>query len=155
MGQRAGRLTSERPEWCKISPASLSYPDAVQTKRRGLANYGGVLAPHLRPGLTAEAAGEICMHQCRAQCCRGPLVLQVTEEEALVLEAVAEELGVFPAIQRAADGGGWIRFSEHRGEHCPFLDDATSACRIYACRPQRCRDFPEKPTPGCPISGSV
>lgn len=113
------------------------------------------MPPNLKPGLTAEAASRICMHQCRAQCCRGPLVLQLSREEVIEWQGFAEGLGVAATIRRASDGNGWVRFSEHEGEHCPFLDNATSACRIYAHRPQRCRDFPERATPGCAISGST
>ena len=110
---------------------------------------------YLRPGLTAVAASEICMRQCRAQCCRGPLVLRLTPEEVVVLEGLAGALGVEAAITPDAGGGGQVRFLDHAGEHCPFLDNATSACRIYPQRPRRCRDFPQGPTPGCAISGGA
>ena len=108
---------------------------------------------YLRPGLTAEAASAICMGQCRAQCCRGPLVLAITEEEVSRLASLGELLAVDVTIIRNPDGSGQIRFLDHPGEHCPFLDGATWACRIYADRPQRCRLFPQGPTPGCAISG--
>ena len=36
-----------------------------------------------------------------------------------------------------------------------MLDPDTWACRIYADRPGRCRDFPERLTPGCPLSEVV
>ena len=104
-------------------------------------------------GLTPEAASHICMHQCRAMCCRGPLILQLTEEEVPAFEAQAARLDVHLQVVPAGDGRGWVRFSDHPGEHCPMLDPSTFACRIYEDRPQRCRDFPEKPTPGCAISG--
>ncbi len=104
-------------------------------------------------GLTPEAASHICMHQCRAMCCRGPLILQLTVEEAPGFRAQAARLKIDAKITSAGDGGGWVRFSDYPGERCPMLDPDTFACRIYEERPQRCRDFPEKPTPGCAISG--
>ena len=105
-------------------------------------------------GLTPEAASRICMRQCRAQCCRGPLYLRLTAPEVLTFRSRAAALGVDLKLREAADGSGTVGFFEHAGERCPMLDDATSACRIYEDRPARCRDFPEKPRPGCAISGA-
>ena len=113
------------------------------------------MPPHLTPGLTPEAASHICMHQCRAMCCRGPLILRLTAQEAMAIKEQAAALGVALQMSQAPDGGGWVRFSEHAGERCPMLDATTFACRIYKDRPQRCRDFPERPTPGCAISGTA
>ena len=111
------------------------------------------MSPHLIAGLTAEAASHICMNQCKAMCCRGPLVLSLTEDEVSAFTEHADSLGVELVITRSSNGDGWVRFSDHLGEHCPMLDNATSGCRIYPDRPLRCRDFPEKLTPGCAISG--
>ena len=108
---------------------------------------------HVVAGLTAPAASGICMSQCKAMCCRGALILQLTPDEVDGFKGQASKLGVEAQVAESPDGGGWVRFAEHPGEHCPMLDDATSACRIYQDRPQRCRDFPEKLTPGCAISG--
>jgi Fe-S-cluster containining protein len=103
--------------------------------------------------MSAEFASDICMNQCRAMCCRGPLILSLTGTERLAFERHASNLGVVLRVSRSPDGGGWVKFSEHEGECCPMLDRATFACRIYFDRPQRCRDFPERLTPGCAISG--
>jgi Fe-S-cluster containining protein len=65
----------------------------------------------------------------------------------------AAALGVELKLREEADGSGSVVFLEHEGQRCPMLDDATSACRIYEHRPERCREFPEKPRPGCAISG--
>ena len=111
------------------------------------------MAPRPLVGLTPEAASHICMHECGAQCCRGPVILRLTPEETQVFAHQAETLGLALRMTRAFDGGGWVRFTVHAGDRCPMLDDRTSACRIYQDRPQRCRAFPEKPTPGCAISG--
>ena len=105
--------------------------------------------------LTPEDASNICMNQCKAMCCRGPLILRLNQQEAPAFQQQANELGVEVQVGQAPDGGGWVRFSDYPGERCPMLDDATSACRIYQDRPQRCRNFPERPTPGCAISGWV
>ena len=108
---------------------------------------------HLIPGLTPEAASDVCMRQCRAMCSRGPLILRLTAQEALNFGDQAAALGVALQMSQAPDGGGWVRFPEHAGECCPMLDATTNACRIYEDRPQRCRDFPERPIPDCAISG--
>jgi Fe-S-cluster containining protein len=103
--------------------------------------------------MSAESASDICMNQCRAMCCRGPLILTLTRTERLAFQRYASVLGVALRVSGSPDGGGWVKFSEQGAECCPMLDRATFACRIYADRPQRCRDFPERPTPGCAISG--
>ena len=109
--------------------------------------------PHLIAGLTAQDASLICMDQCRAMCCRGPLILRLEKDEVASFERSAERLGVGLIVTPAPDGSRMVRFSDHPGERCPMLDDATSACRVYEDRPKRCRDFPEKDIPGCAISG--
>ena len=109
--------------------------------------------PHIIAGLTPEAASDICMNQCRAMCCRGSLILNLSAAEIPAFEAQAADLGVAATVTRTPSGEGWVRFSEHEGGRCPMLEDSTSRCRIYEDRPQRCRDFPETLTPGCAISG--
>ena len=104
-------------------------------------------------GLTPEAATNICMNQCRAMCCQGPLILRLIEDEPALFEEKAAAMGLMVKVDAAPSGGGWVKFAEHPGQRCPMLNDATSACRIYNDRPQRCRIFPERPTPGCAISG--
>ena len=103
--------------------------------------------------LTPEAATDICMNQCRAMCCRGPLILRLSGDESSRFEEQAMALGLTVKVDAAPGGGGWVKFAEHTGECCPMLENTTSACRIYQDRPQRCRIFPERPTPGCAISG--
>ena len=108
---------------------------------------------HTMADLTPTAASDICMNQCKAMCCRGPLILRLGQDEVPDFEAHGIRLGVEVQITQSSDGGGWLRFLDHPGEHCPMLDDATSACQIYQHRPNHCRDFPHRPTPGCAISG--
>ena len=103
--------------------------------------------------LTPEAATDICMNQCRAMCCRGPLILRLNGDESSRFEEQAMALGLTVKVDAVPGGGGWVKFAEHTGERCPMLEDTTSACRIYQDRPQRCRIFPERPTSGCAISG--
>lgn len=110
------------------------------------------MPPYLIEGLTAEAASHICMATCKAMCCRGPLILTLSEEEAVAFEQWSPALGVPMVISHGASGA-WLRFSDHPGERCPMLEDGTFMCRIYEKRPQRCRDFPSNLTPGCAISG--
>jgi Fe-S-cluster containining protein len=108
---------------------------------------------YLKSGLSIEDAGRICMRECRAMCCRGPQFLRLRPLEVPAFVRHAETLGVTLNVVRTSDGSGDVRFPDHAGEHCPMLDDATSECRIYADRPTRCREFPDKLRPGCAISG--
>ena len=107
----------------------------------------------LAVGLTVEAASRICRHECRAQCCRGPLVLSLDPAEVLRFRAHAAAFGVELTLRENGDGSGAVAFLEHEGDHCPMLDGATSTCRIYEDRPHRCREFPDRPRAGCAISG--
>ncbi len=106
----------------------------------------------LAPGLTPEEASVICIEQCRAMCCRGPLILTLAENEVEGFQERARALGA-DAKLTVNENGGWVRFADHPGECCPMLDQTTWRCRIYDHRPQRCRAFPERLTPGCAISG--
>ena len=112
------------------------------------------MAPHMIPGLSPEAATNVCMNQCGGMCCRGPLILTLLPDEVLAFLEHAARMGVRLELHREPDGGGSLRFLDHPGDHCPMLDDATSACRIYEDRPKRCREFPDKAIPWCAISGS-
>ena len=42
---------------------------------------------------TPEEASRICMDQCRAMCCRGPLILRLEPEEVAVFHREAVHLG--------------------------------------------------------------
>lgn len=108
---------------------------------------------HLASGLTLEEASRICMGQCKAMCCRGPQYLRLSADEVAAFRRHAAALGVDAKVVEAADGSGAVRFPDHPGDRCPMLDGATSACRIYAERPSRCREFPDRERPGCAISG--
>ena len=89
-------------------------------------------------------------------CCQGPLVLRLRHDEVDEFRRRARSLGVDARVVSAPDGGGgWVRFAEHLGERCPMLEPETWACRVYEHRPQRCREFPERITPGCPLSEVV
>ena len=107
----------------------------------------------LAEGLTPEQASAICMEQCRAMCCRGPLILELAAEEAEDFRSRAAALGAEVDFLPLAQGRAGVRFSDYPGECCPMLDRETFACRIYRDRPERCRQFPERLTPGCAISG--
>jgi Fe-S-cluster containining protein len=95
------------------------------------------------------------MHVCRAHCCRGPLYLHLTATEVPTFRARAAALGVELELNEAPDGSGLVLFLQHPGARCPMLDDVSSACRIYDVRPGRCREFPDRPRPDCPISGAI
>ena len=107
----------------------------------------------LAEGLTPEQATRICMDQCRAMCCRGPLILDLAAEEAEDFQRRARALGTEVEFLPLSEGKAGVRFSDFPGECCPMLDRSTFGCRIYGDRPERCRQFPERLTPGCAISG--
>ncbi|MBI4282185.1 MAG: YkgJ family cysteine cluster protein [Chloroflexi bacterium] len=111
------------------------------------------MSPYLIASLSAEAASRICAKQCRAMCCRGALILQLTSNEVPSFNEHATTLGAVLLMTPISDGGAWVRFAEHQGGHCPMLDAHSSTCRIYVDRPTQCRDFPHNLTPGCAISG--
>ena len=103
--------------------------------------------------LAPADASRICMDQCRAMCCRGPLILRLEPQEVAEFYRAADRLDVYANIKPAADGGGNLLFLDQPGERCPMLDPDTFACRNYDRRPRVCREFPRKPEPGCAISG--
>ena len=107
---------------------------------------------YLKPGLALRQANAICMDQCRGQCCRGPLILHLGKNEVAEFKEMGAYLGIETNISVSRYGDAWVKFSEHIGDHFPMLDPDTSQCLSYDKRPARCRTFPEKPTPGCPIS---
>ena len=113
------------------------------------------MSPHIIPGLSREESTDICMNRCRAMCCRGQLILQLRPEEIETFSERGKNLGAPVSVIVRPDGGGWVRFGDHPGERCPMLDEETFGCRIYDQRPQRCRDFPDRVTPGCIISGGT
>ena len=49
------------------------------------------MSSFLAPGLTPGEASEICMNQCRAMCCRGPLVLELAASEVEGFVAAGQE----------------------------------------------------------------
>lgn len=111
------------------------------------------MSSFLAPGLNPQEANRICMNVCHAMCCRGPLLLELTASEVESFLTAGETLDVQVQVNTGGDGKGWLKFADHPGEMCPMLDAETFACRIYETRPQRCREFPSRPTPGCAISG--
>ena len=99
-----------------------------------------------RPRLPPTAAS---VWNSAGQCAvAAPSILRLEPGEIAAFRDAAADLGVTPRISPAPDGGGNLLFLDHPGEHCPMLDDATSACRIYHRRPQCCRDFPRQPGTG-------
>ena len=121
--------------------------DSNEIKNEHLSNKS-----YLKPGLRLREANTICMEQCRGQCCRGALILRLGKNEVAEFKEMGAYLGIETNISVSRYGDAWVKFSEHIGEHCPMLNPDTSQCLIYHNRPTRCRAFPEKPTPGCPIS---
>ena len=121
--------------------------DSDEIKNEHLSNKS-----YLKPGLGLREANTICMEQCRGQCCRGALILRLGKNEVAEFKEMGAHLGIETNISVSRYGDAWVKFSDHIGDHCPMLDPETSRCLIYDNRPTRCQAFPEKPTPGCPIS---
>lgn len=92
------------------------------------------------------------MEACRGGCCRGPLLLHLTATELPAIRAHAVRLGVPLHAREAPDGTAEVAFDAHPGGHCPMLDGASSACRIYDERPSRCREYPDRRRPDCILS---
>ena len=106
---------------------------------------------YLKPGLTVEAASSICIERCGAQCCQGPLILCLSEEEKLVFYNTADRTYIHLAM--TPSGESWlVKFQDHQGSRCPMLDSETKKCLIYEDRPKQCRAFPSGPIEGCEIS---
>ena len=78
--------------------------------------------------LTPEEASRICMDQCRAMCCRGPLILRLEPDEVAVFHREAVRLGTTADISPAADGGGNLLFLDHPGGVLP--DAGSSHLRV-------------------------
>ena len=78
--------------------------------------------------LTPEEASRICMDQCRAMCCRGPLILRLDPDEVAVFHREAVHLGTTADISPAADGGGDLLFLDHPGGVLP--DAGSSHLRV-------------------------
>jgi len=106
---------------------------------------------YLKPGLTVEAASSICIERCRAQCCQGPLILCLSEEEKLIFQQKADGMGT--PLKITLLGQSWIlKFQDHQGDRCPMLDSETMKCLIYEDRPSQCHEFPSGRIHGCEIS---
>ena len=106
---------------------------------------------YLKHGLTVEAASSICIERCGAQCCQGPLILCLSEEERLVFKNKSDNMGT--SLKITPFGESWIvKFEDHQGDCCPMLDLETKKCRIYEDRPRQCQAFPSGPIEGCEIS---
>ena len=106
---------------------------------------------YLRKGLTERSASLICRNECLAQCCKGPLILSLNNEEKQLFISKAAYYNKSVHIDDS-ESGGWLKFEDHEGQCCPMLDTFSNKCLIYNDRPQRCREFPEKPVGGCAIS---
>ncbi len=106
---------------------------------------------YLKHGLTVEGASSICIERCGAQCCQGPLVLCLSEEEKLIFKRKATQIGT--SLNMTSSGQSWIvKFENYLGHRCPMLDFETNKCLIYEDRPRQCRAFPSGPIKGCEIS---
>ena len=106
---------------------------------------------YLKHGLTIEDASNICIERCGAQCCQGPLVLCLSEEERLVFKNTSDNMGT--SLKITPFGESWIvKFEDHQGDCCPMLDIKTMKCLNYEHRPRQCKEFPSRPIKGCEIS---
>ena len=106
---------------------------------------------YIKDGLTPEAASSICIDRSRAQCCRGPLLLSLSEEEKLTFDRKANDMN--RPLRTIPFARSWIvKFEDHQGDCCPMLDMESMKCLIYDDRPIQCKEFPSRPIKGCEIS---
>jgi Fe-S-cluster containining protein len=96
---------------------------------------------------------------CRANCCRLPI--EVTIPDLVRMEIVSKTEAKTP-IEKIGDRlkqGGLIEhlyvrerifiLAQTAGNVCRYLDPDSRTCRIYAKRPDTCREYPEiGPRPG-------
>ena len=73
------------------------------------------MASYLMPGLTGEIASRICMTECKAMCCRGPLILELTEAE---IEDFEERAAPILPEKRAEEGGSGSPITTASGARC-------------------------------------
>ncbi len=106
---------------------------------------------YLKPGLTVEAASSICIERCGAQCCQGPLILCLSEEEKLTFHHTGDSMCI-PLVMTPLGESWLVKFQDHQGSRCPMLDLETKKCLIYEDRPRQCQAFPSAPIEGCEIS---
>ena len=77
------------------------------------------MASFLRAGLNLAEASEICMNQCHAMCCRGPLILSLSRAKSEPCKAKPEEQG---------EGGPNKRWGHDDAEGVGYGLSETLAC---------------------------
>ena len=96
--------------------AATAVPAQTGLRNNGWANRKGHCGREGRGdtllNLTPEEASRICMDQCRAMCCRGPLILRLEPDEVAAFHCEAVHLGTTADISPAAAGA--IRWASPR-----------------------------------------
>ena len=106
--------------------------------------------------MSLPASESFVCRQC-GSCCRWPGSVLLTGDD---VAALAIELGLRPDqfIEQhtlLARNRAQLTLKEQAGGACEFLD-AQGHCRVYAVRPQQCRDFPKVwNVSGCPASATA
>lgn len=93
----------------------------------------------------------VCSVDCGAKCCRQRTDVYISSDEVARLKSIAAKRGhEFEAKTSMASPDHF--FMELSGEKpCSFLEG--TLCGIWQDRPDACRAFPLKKTPGCLLSG--
>lgn len=86
---------------------------------------------------TRQPSIELCADQCGAKCCKGPMEIRLSANEA-------RALGL-------DDMGRKVTMRLRAGEKCRYLKN--NLCSIYDHRPQACRQFPSRPYDFCAVWG--
>ena len=94
-----------------------------------------------------DAAYSVCseLHnevpcECCGRCCHQPNITVMDDEVERIAEAAGMETYDFVTAFLYRKEERWL-FSKKTGMACAFLDD-NNRCRIWASRPEICRDFP-------------
>lgn len=92
-----------------------------------------------------EATYELCVVECGGKCCSMDLRVNMTKDEAVRLA----ELASGTIIMNYDETKSKSPYSMNIKGGCQFLRGG--ACSIHEDRPQSCRNFPYRPTPGCVV----
>jgi Fe-S-cluster containining protein len=102
-----------------------------------------------------QPSRSICADECGAQCCRAPGHFALRGDELDRLRRLAADLELPLRVFRVGGDVPFVIDFANNGGACPFLDRATSLCRIHPERPDACRDFPTQPEDRCILFGSA
>lgn len=99
------------------------------------------LGPEYRD-MTPEELGNVCSKQCKAKCCRAPMIMSLTEKETATLRTLARSLKVDVVINQVPGERRYtLEQRDQTDEKCPFLTK-DNLCAIHDQRPNSCLTWP-------------